>query len=196
MPLFLSRPHLSTQREWKEYIHWFLNSEVWIYFLLMIISPETCFLLHCSIINMQRHHFADKALYSQSYGFSSSHVQMWELGHKKSWALKNWCCWTVVLEKILESPLDSEIKLVNPKGNHWLKGHEFEKTLGDGEEQGSLACCSPWGGKQLNTMDWLNKSNKTHLNLSLHKYFLNISIWTTWWYWAKIFKIKQSRKTR
>ena len=50
MPLFLSRPHLSTQREWKEYICWFLNSEVWIYFLLIIISPETCFLLHCSII--------------------------------------------------------------------------------------------------------------------------------------------------
>ena len=53
----------------------------------------------------------DKSLYSQSYGFSSSHVWMWELNHKESWALKNWCFWTVVLKKTLESPLDSkEIK--------------------------------------------------------------------------------------
>ena len=144
----------------------------------------------------QRHHFANKGLYSQSYGFSSNHVRMWELDHKKSWALKNWCCWTVVLEKTLKSPLDSKIKLVNPKGNHWLNGHEFEKTPGDNEEQGSLACCSPWGCKQMNTIEWLHNSNKAHLNVSLHKYFSNISIWTTWWYWVKIFKIKQSRETR
>ena len=57
-------------------------------------------------IKKQRHHFADKGLYSQSYGFSSSHVWMWELDHKESWALKNWCFWTMVLEKNLESPLD------------------------------------------------------------------------------------------
>ena len=49
---------------------------------------------------------ADKGLYRQSYGFSSSHVQMWELDHKEGWARKNWCFWTVVLEKILVSPLD------------------------------------------------------------------------------------------
>ena len=56
--------------------------------------------------------------YSQSYGFSSSHVQMWELDHKKGCVPKNWCFWTVVLEKTLESPMDSkEIKPVNPKGN-------------------------------------------------------------------------------
>ena len=55
---------------------------------------------------------------SQSYGFSSSHVQMWELDHKEGWALKNWCFQNVVLEKTLVSPLDSkEIKPVNPKGN-------------------------------------------------------------------------------
>ena len=55
---------------------------------------------------------------SQSYGFSSSHVWMWELGHKESWVLKNQCFWTVVLEKTLESPLDcKEIKPVNHKGN-------------------------------------------------------------------------------
>ena len=60
--------------------------------------------------------------YSQSYGFSSSHVRIWELDHKESWALKHWCFWTVVLEKSLESPLGcKEIKPVNPKGNQsWI----------------------------------------------------------------------------
>ena len=59
---------------------------------------------------------------SQSYGFSSSHVWMWEFDYKESWALKNWCFWTVVLEKTLESPLDwREIRSVNPKGNQsWI----------------------------------------------------------------------------
>ena len=73
-------------------------------------------------IEKQRHHFANKSLSSQSYGFSSSHVWMWELDHKNSWAPKNWCFWTVVLEKTLESPLDcKEIKPVNPKGNQsWI----------------------------------------------------------------------------
>ena len=73
-------------------------------------------------ITKQRHHFADKGLYSQSYGFSSSHAQMWELDQKESWGLKNWCFQTVVLENILESPLNSkEIKLVNPEGNQfWI----------------------------------------------------------------------------
>ena len=58
----------------------------------------------------------------QSYGFSSSHVWMWELDYKESWAPKNWCFWTVVLEKTLESPLDSkEIQSVHPKGNQsWI----------------------------------------------------------------------------
>ena len=65
---------------------------------------------------------AKKSPSSQSYGFSSSHVWMWELNHKERWALKNWCFWTVVLEKTLESPLDSkEFKPVNPKGNQpWM----------------------------------------------------------------------------
>ena len=59
---------------------------------------------------------------SQSYGFSSSHVWMWELDHKEGWAPKTWCFWTVVLEKTLESPLGSkEIKPVSPKGNQsWI----------------------------------------------------------------------------
>ena len=66
--------------------------------------------------------FASKGLFSQSYGFSSSHVWMWELDHKESWVLKNWRFWTVVLEKTLESPLDSKkIKPVHPKGNQsWI----------------------------------------------------------------------------
>ena len=73
-------------------------------------------------IKKQRHCFANKDPSSQSYGFSSSHVQMWELDHKESWALKNWCFWTVVLEKTLESPLDcKEIQTVHPKGNQsWI----------------------------------------------------------------------------
>ena len=67
-----------------------------------------------------RDHFADKSPSSQSYGFSSHHVQMWELDHKDGWVLKNWCFQTVVLEKILESPLDCKIRSVNPKGNQAL----------------------------------------------------------------------------
>ena len=61
-------------------------------------------------------------LVKQSYGFSSSHVWMWELDYKESWAPKNWCSWTVVLEKTLESPLDDkEIEPVHPKGNQfWI----------------------------------------------------------------------------
>ena len=123
-------------------------------------------------IKKVRHHSADKSLYSQSYGFSSSQVQMWELDHKEGWEPKNWCFRIVVLEKILESPLDSrEIKPVSPKRNQpWifneglmlklklqyfgslmlradslLNGHDFEKTRADSEGQESLACCSSWG---------------------------------------------------
>ena len=146
----------------------------------------------------------------QSYGFSSSHVCMWELDHKGSWAPKNWCFWTVVLGKTLESPLDcKEIQPVYPKGNqswifigmtdaeaetpilwppdtknwltridpdagkdwgqeekgttehemvgwhHQLNGNEFEQALGVGDGQGTLACCSPWGCKELDTTEWL-----------------------------------------
>ena len=139
-------------------------------------------------IKKQRHYLANKCPSSQSYGFSSSHVWIWELNYKESWVPKNWCFWTVVLEKTLKSPLDcKEIQLANHKGNpswifigrtdaeaetpvlwpphakswliwkdldagkgwgqeekgttedemvgwyHWLKGHEFEQTLGDSE---------------------------------------------------------------
>ena len=163
-------------------------------------------------IEEQRHYFANKGPSSQGYDFSSSHVWMWELDHKEGWVPKNWCFWTVVLEKTLESPLDcKEIQPVSPKGNqpwifiertdaegegpilwpadaknqlirkdpdagkvwrqaekgmtedemvgwhHQLNGHEFEQSLGDSEEQGSLACHSPWGCKELDTTEQLKK---------------------------------------
>ena len=168
-----------------------------------------------SHIKKQRHYFVNKGRSNQGYDFSSSHVWMWELDYKESWVLKNWCFWTVVLKKILESPLDSkEIQPVHPKGNqfwifigrtdieaetltlwppdvkswliwkdpdagevcgqeekgktedemvgwpHWLKGHEFEQALGDGEGQGSLACCSPWGHKELDMTEQLNNNKQ------------------------------------
>ena len=72
-------------------------------------------------IKKQRRYFADKDLSSQTYGFSNNHVWMWELDYKES-LVPNWCFWTMVLEKILKSPLDCrEIKPVNPKGNQsWI----------------------------------------------------------------------------
>ena len=155
----------------------------------------------------------------QRYGFSSSHVRNWELEYKEGWALKNWCFWTVVLEKTLESPsVCKKIKPFTPKGNqswiftgrtdaeteapvlwppfvksqlirkapdagkdwrkeekwmtvaevvgwhHWLNGHEFEQTPGDSEGQGSLACCSPWGRKELDMTEqpnWIDVSEST-----------------------------------
>ena len=136
---------------------------------------------------------------------------MWELDYKKSYMPKNWCFWTVVLEKSLESPLDcKEIQPVHPKGDqsrifigridaetetptlwppdaknwltgkypdagkdgrweekgttedamvgwhHRLNGHEFEQSPGLGDGQGSLACCSPQGHKELDMTEWLN----------------------------------------
>ena len=73
-------------------------------------------------IKKQSYFFANKGPSSQSYCFSSSHVWMWELDYKESWALKNGCFWTVVLEKILESPLDcKDFQPVHPKGNQsWM----------------------------------------------------------------------------
>ena len=108
-------------------------------------------------IKKQRHCFANKVPSSQGYGFSSSHVWMWELDYKESWVLKNWCLWTVVFEKTLESPLDcKEVQLVHPEGNQsWMffgrtdvklklqyLGHlmwrtdSFEKTLMLGKIEG------------------------------------------------------------
>ena len=111
-------------------------------------------------IKKQRHYFANKGPSSQSYGFSSGQEWMWELEYKESWALKNWCFWTVVLEKTLESPLDcKEIQPVHPKENQswifigrtdveaetpilWRRTDSLEKTLilgaiEEGEEKGT-----------------------------------------------------------
>ena len=112
-------------------------------------KPEEC-------IKKQRHHFANKSLYSQNYSFSSSHVWMWELNYKESWALKNWCFWTVVLEKTLESFLDSkEIEQVHPKGNQpWIFIGRTDAEAGaptiwppDAERQ--LICKDPDAGENL-----------------------------------------------
>ena len=75
-----------------------------------------------TILKKQRHYFANKDLPSQSYGFSNSHVWMWELDYKESWVTKNWCFWTVVFEKTLDSSLYSkEIQPVNLKRNQsWI----------------------------------------------------------------------------
>ena len=89
---------------------------------------KRCLLLRRKVITnldsilKSRHYFANKGLSSQSYGFSSSHSWMWELDYKESWAPKNWCFWTLVLEKTLESPLDcKEIQPVHPKGDQaWI----------------------------------------------------------------------------
>ena len=89
-------------------------------------------------IKKQRHYFADKGPSSQSYGFSSSRVWMWELDYKESWALKNWCFWTVVFEKTLENPLDcKEIQPVHPQGNQsWIF---IERTDAEAENSNTLA---------------------------------------------------------
>ena len=73
-------------------------------------------------IKKQRHYFTNKGLSYQSYSLSSSHIWMWELDYKERWVPKNWCFWTVVLEKTLEGPLDcKEIQPVHPKGNQsWI----------------------------------------------------------------------------
>ena len=120
-------------------------------------------------------------MFSQSNGFSSSHAWMWELDHKESWAPKNWCFWTVVLKKILESPLDcKEIQLVHPKGNQsWIfigrtaaeaeapilwppdakKTDSFEKTMMLGKVEGRRK-----RGRQ--RMRWLDGITDSHLSLS------------------------------
>ena len=73
-------------------------------------------------IKKQRHYFANKVPSNQGYGFSSGHVWMWQLDYEESWVLKNWCFWTVVLEKTLESPLDcKDFQPVHPKGDQsWV----------------------------------------------------------------------------
>ena len=85
-------------------------------------SPITSWQVNRQHTKKQRHYFANKGPSSQGYGFSSGHVWMWDLDYKKSWALKTWCFWTVVLEKTLEGPLNcKEIQPVHPKGDQsWV----------------------------------------------------------------------------
>ena len=91
----------------------------WDHILLITLSNAMTNL--DSILKKQRHYFANKGSSNQSYGFYSSHVQMWELGYKESWALKNWCFWTVVSGKTLERPLDcKEIQPVHPRDQSWV----------------------------------------------------------------------------
>ena len=89
-------------------------------------------------IKKQRHYFDNKGMSCQSYGFSSSHVWMWQLDHKEGWAPNNWCLRTVLLEKTLESPLNcKEIIPVNPKRNqHWI-------FIGRTDTEGNLQCFWP-----------------------------------------------------
>ena len=162
-------------------------------------------------IKKQRHYFTDKVISSQSYGFSSSHVWMWELDHKESWVPKNWCFWTgwrrplktpglqgdqisqsyrkSILnihwrdwcwnwstntlatwceEWLIRKDLDAEKDWRQEEKqttedevvgwHYWLNGHEFEQAPGDGEGQGSLVCCSPWGCKESEFTEQLNHS--------------------------------------
>ena len=103
-----------------------------------------------------RHYFVNKEPSSQGYGFSSGHVWMWELDYKESWAPKNWCFWTVVLEKTLESPLDcKEIQPVHHKGDHsWVFTGETDveaetPILWPPDAESWLICKDPDAGK-----DW------------------------------------------
>ena len=167
-------------------------------------------------IKKQRHYLANNDPSSQSYGFPVVMYGCESWTTKKSWVPKNWCFWTLVLEKTLECPLNyKEIKQINPKGNqswmfigrtdaeaeapilcppdtknrlngkdsdagkdwrqeekgttedemvgwhHRLNGHEFKQALGVGDGQGSLACCSPWGHKEL---DMTERQNWIELN--------------------------------
>ena len=110
-------------------------------------------------IKKQRHYFPNKGPSSQSYGFSICHVWMWELNYKESWMPKNWCFWTVVLEKTLESPLDSKaIQPVHPKGNwFWIfigriDGKAETPIIWPPDLKNRCICKDPYAGK-----DWRKK---------------------------------------
>ena len=102
----------------QNHCRWWLQPWNW----KMLTPWKESYDQHRQHIKKQRHYFVNKGLSSQGYGFSNSHVWMWELDYKESWALKNWCFWLVVFEKTLESPSDcKEIQAVNPKGNQsWV----------------------------------------------------------------------------
>ena len=105
-------------------VHWRHHALIQITFSHFLSSKLSAYSLERKLrlhIKKQRHYFVSKSPSSQGYGFSSSHVWMWELDYKESWAPKNWCFWTVVLENTLESPLDcAEIQPVCPKDQSWI----------------------------------------------------------------------------
>ena len=113
---------------WQAIVHEVAKSWPWLSYYLTDMEACSTQSSPCGIfkprqhIKKQRHYFANKGLFRQSYGFSSYHVWMWELDYKEIWVPKNWCFWTMVLEKTLESPLDcKEIQPVSPKGNQsWI----------------------------------------------------------------------------
>ena len=116
---------------------------------------------HRQHIKEQRHYFANKGPSSQGYGFSSGHVWMWELDYKERWVPKNWCFWTVVLEKTLESPLDcKKIQPVHPKGNQswvFIGGTDVEaetQLLWPPDSESCLIWKDPDAGKDWGQKEW------------------------------------------
>ena len=114
-------------KQWKQWLAFFLGSKITAdgdhsHEIKRHLLLGRKVMTNLDSILKSRDIFANKSLSSQGYGFSSGHVWMWDLDYKESWMPKNWCFWTVVLEKTLESPLDSkEIQPVQPKGDQsWV----------------------------------------------------------------------------
>ena len=129
-----------------------------------MLSPwKKCYDWPRQHIKKQRHYFMNKGLSGQSSGFSKSHVWMWELDYKERWALKNWCFWTVVLEKTLESPLDGkEIQPVHPKWNQfWIFiGRTDAKAETPILWSPDVKCWLIWKGSDVGK-DWRQEENGT-----------------------------------
>ena len=115
-------------KQWKEWLTLFFRAPKSLQMVLATMKIKVAYYLEGNLwltwqyIKKQRHQVCQQMFVSQGYGFSSGHVWIWELDYKENWALMNWCFWTVVLEKTLESLLDcKEIQPVHPKGNQsWV----------------------------------------------------------------------------